>query len=513
MSTRINVNIGDGGLLDRNAQQQAAARQANQQRASADKAAAEGQRQLEAVRISQGRDPVTGERLPSAGSSSRIQRIDQEPAANRRSILGLDIGSMWFFTEPPVGIATAGWRFAPGFLVPGGVTGINARLLTFTGFSFGNRSTVYLGSADGSTWITDVDGAYGSYPLTPSGPIFEEAIRLPEGERDECGDRFALLNPQPFTGCLTFSSGNNANYFALPAGGKNFILVRFNSYQYDFITVSAQGYREGSGNYVSIKYDSEFGTASHFFSSDARFFCYFCTPTSITQIAVPPSIVAAVDAISSKIAPLTSTLRTAFNAACNNLDIPAVERVENFTNSGGGYNSLSPQFLYKPSILNAWPGYPTFAWGAVPDIVYTPAVYEAINEAIQFTSPSNIKSFPSNFKWGMPDGSNNSAFEIYRTSTGNTTSKVVDAYADPRPFRYARWPQPNVEPDQNAWDEGYTGPTPIKIKSSTEFKSPQRPARTGPYASAQRILTIDWDDKAYCRARLQELGFNLNQLT
>jgi hypothetical protein len=85
MSTRINVNIGDGGLLDRNAQQQAAARQANQQRASADKAAAEGQRQLEAVRISQGRDPLTGERLPSAGSSSRIQRINQEPAANRRS--------------------------------------------------------------------------------------------------------------------------------------------------------------------------------------------------------------------------------------------------------------------------------------------------------------------------------------------------------------------------------------------------------------------------------------------
>jgi hypothetical protein len=92
MSTRINVNIGDGGLLDRNAQQQAAARQANQQRASADKAAAEGQRQLEAVRISQGRDPVTGERLPSAGSSSRIQRIDQEPAAFRR-----DGGIGWLF--------------------------------------------------------------------------------------------------------------------------------------------------------------------------------------------------------------------------------------------------------------------------------------------------------------------------------------------------------------------------------------------------------------------------------
>jgi hypothetical protein len=90
MSTRINVNIGDGGLLDRNAQQQAAARQANQQRASADKTAVEGQRQLEQERIRKGLDPVTGRPLAippssaSAGSSSRIQRIDQEPAANRQ---------------------------------------------------------------------------------------------------------------------------------------------------------------------------------------------------------------------------------------------------------------------------------------------------------------------------------------------------------------------------------------------------------------------------------------------
>jgi hypothetical protein len=89
MSTRINVNIDDGGLVDRNAQQQAAARQANQQRATAEKAAAEGQRQLEEERIRKGLDPDTGERLPSAGSSSRIQRIDQEPAANRRDALSV----------------------------------------------------------------------------------------------------------------------------------------------------------------------------------------------------------------------------------------------------------------------------------------------------------------------------------------------------------------------------------------------------------------------------------------
>jgi len=114
MSTRINVNIGDGGLLDRNAQQQAAARQANQQRATAEKAAAEGQRQLEEERISQGCDPVIGERLFSAGSSSRIQRIDQEPAAFRRGDLPM-IGNAWTCED---------------------------------------ASNVYVGSGNGNTWTT-----------------------------------------------------------------------------------------------------------------------------------------------------------------------------------------------------------------------------------------------------------------------------------------------------------------------------------------------------------------------
>jgi hypothetical protein len=115
MSTRINVNIGDGGLLDRNAQQQAAARQANQQRASADKAAAEGQRQLQAVRISQGRDPLTGERLPSAGSSSRIQRIDQKPAASRAIT---DEGFITYFKTNPSQFLPPAVPVLPRYLVP-----------------------------------------------------------------------------------------------------------------------------------------------------------------------------------------------------------------------------------------------------------------------------------------------------------------------------------------------------------------------------------------------------------
>jgi hypothetical protein len=96
MTTRINITVDAEGLLNRNAQQQAASRQANQQRIDTEKAAVEGQAQLEQERVRKGLDPATGEPLISAGSSalisagssalssSRIRRIDQEPAANRR---------------------------------------------------------------------------------------------------------------------------------------------------------------------------------------------------------------------------------------------------------------------------------------------------------------------------------------------------------------------------------------------------------------------------------------------
>gem|GEM_PF-6103223 len=86
MTTRITVTTGDGGLLDRNAQQQAAARQAALVRGQAEKAAALGEAQLRQDRINAGLDPVTGLPLPSFGTTSTIRRLDQQPAANRRSI-------------------------------------------------------------------------------------------------------------------------------------------------------------------------------------------------------------------------------------------------------------------------------------------------------------------------------------------------------------------------------------------------------------------------------------------
>jgi hypothetical protein len=96
VTTRITVTTGDGGLLDRNAQQQASARQAALVKAQAEQAAATGAEQQRQRRIAAGLDPATGRPLSSAGSTSRLTRIDQEPAAFRG-------GEEFFLLRPTAG--------------------------------------------------------------------------------------------------------------------------------------------------------------------------------------------------------------------------------------------------------------------------------------------------------------------------------------------------------------------------------------------------------------------------
>jgi hypothetical protein len=115
VTTRITVTTGDGGLLDRNAQQQAAARQAALVKAQAEKAAALGNEQLRRERIAQGRDPATGLPLPSFGTTSTIRRLDQQPAANRQ----VGTGTGWLlvpsgdYDQDLNGFRTAARRLPP----------------------------------------------------------------------------------------------------------------------------------------------------------------------------------------------------------------------------------------------------------------------------------------------------------------------------------------------------------------------------------------------------------------
>ncbi|MFZ9326839.1 MAG: hypothetical protein ACO24H_05200 [Polynucleobacter sp.] len=95
MTTRINVTVDDGGLLDRNAQQQAANRQGFVLRSAQEEAAIQAEGDLQRRRTAERRDAATGQALPATGS--RIRRIDQEPAAFRYG--AFDVGAIYYKVE------------------------------------------------------------------------------------------------------------------------------------------------------------------------------------------------------------------------------------------------------------------------------------------------------------------------------------------------------------------------------------------------------------------------------
>jgi hypothetical protein len=83
MSTQINIAVDSGGLLNRNAQQTSANRQAKLTQDVQAKAGEDGKAEQEKRRLQQGSDRLTG-KLLVGNNASRIRRIDQQPAANRQ---------------------------------------------------------------------------------------------------------------------------------------------------------------------------------------------------------------------------------------------------------------------------------------------------------------------------------------------------------------------------------------------------------------------------------------------
>jgi hypothetical protein len=143
MSTRVSIVIDSGGLLDRNAQQTAANRQAlalADQRAAVEALAVE---RLTADRIAAGLDPLTGFTAPSSSTSfaSTVNRFDQEPAANRRD--GLEImGAYIDFDDSIVSIKPPNSGIAKKYTVGESANiGNLGNLAAEAGLFLGNTST------------------------------------------------------------------------------------------------------------------------------------------------------------------------------------------------------------------------------------------------------------------------------------------------------------------------------------------------------------------------------------
>jgi hypothetical protein len=111
MSTRINVTVDSGGLLDRNTQQTAANRQARLLQDGRAKAETTGTAQRRARFAAEGRDPqgrpITTP-TPASGFGSRINRYTPDPAANRRKLPD-ELIVYWTATGPAATTGNVTW--------------------------------------------------------------------------------------------------------------------------------------------------------------------------------------------------------------------------------------------------------------------------------------------------------------------------------------------------------------------------------------------------------------------
>jgi hypothetical protein len=161
----------------------------------------------------------------------------------------------------------------------------------------------------------------------------------------------------------------------------------------------------------------------------------------------------------------------------------------------------------------------------------TPDIYRAMNDAVQFTSPENIKPFPAKQRWILEDldapgvfGEFFKGFECPPKAPTNFTSVYKDLYKPGNKFYYARWGVPNEEPtyayfDPDCWGSD-TNPYPQikkikkpKILATSLVPRPGVPGEEQGYLSSYITASSDGGDPAYCRAMLRELGFTAEDLS
>jgi hypothetical protein len=141
---------------------------------------------------------------------------------------------------------------------------------------------------------------------------------------------------------------------------------------------------------------------------------------------------------------------------------------------------------------------------AAADLMYSPFVYELLNNTYNFTAPENVKTFPATKKAGLIDASKGG----YKNF-----SRLSDIYRNGLPLYNALWPVPGQSPDTDVWSPDYTGNIkPIRVNRPGLVFSSDRVQRTENYTEERLITVWDWDDPAYCRFMLQELGFSASDL-
>jgi hypothetical protein len=525
MSTRINVTVGDGGLLDRNAQQTAANRQAKllaDQRAAAETLGVE---RRAADRTAAGLDPLTGLPASTPSSASTINRLDQEPAANRRGI-PVNLGHGWEFGEgfdsfPEEGVAIT--RIFSQQVLAG------EKMVTLPLDPLNRSSKRYLGAGNGSQW-TEITEA--NVPPPYPADDFEveaTAVSIDEEAFVEAGYRTSA----------ELRDANRSAYIILPAGRGLFVYVYAYASCWTLMTRRALSRRiwkvlsGGSlarsdppflgaspevmfdyeadfadatgGYYVGISVLNElprilsFGTESDSFYTVKAFVGgsgfireLSAVPSPMRQImelAVPPP----------QVTTSTFQVRGWFRPAAGGVGEFDSRQLED----------LPAIVLPAPQVFLPDAGFNSVGLSAERLTGVTPNLFALLNQQFQFTDPANIKAPPENLKWVLDDYTKGG----YKALYDDFNLSLNDVYNQAEFFAYAQQKAPTPPPfrpndflEQPLLERRVPSAT-LRMAPDREAKSPDPGANLDFFPTQNFYGAWDWGDPAYCRRMLADLGF------
>jgi hypothetical protein len=253
MTTRVDINIDTSGLLDKALLQRLAGRETLVIREQQAKAEKQGIEKRAERRRTQGRDVATGELLPSRGGDtgrfgSGIQRLDEEPAANRRGDKAAGMSIAWFFSravkEQPTIFLEAAQKVE---LDP--CTGLN-RIYESSYTKRYSINRVY--SGDGSAFYEYDEGFdYTSY-WTPAEPFEAPTFNDSDGNTVTyqpflpTRNTLQAYNPA-FPGLIRFADGEGSpqrttHHYAFPVGKDLLLYYFYRKRQTAFQFSTSQGF-------------------------------------------------------------------------------------------------------------------------------------------------------------------------------------------------------------------------------------------------------------------------------
>lgn len=486
MTTQINVIVDDGDLSAKARQQTQSNRWQKLEQDNRQKVEQQGTQQRNAQRAQQGIGP---DGRPLYGTPPAQPQRRDEPAAWRGVSQGLNLGHLW--VAYPNDVTTSSTGIAA---IAGGLSDLVTRTVS-------NQSALRFGNGTGSNWVELDYGAYNHPPLpSETWTVYDSQ---PQGTSSFNYKATRELRYQ-------MVQSSSMAWFILPAGRSTFLLIFCDKALYYGINATVKHVAEGPAGYTpadnpynaylaAFSYDqggdTGYTAASSYGESTIRNRVYVCNNSSIRPITT-----------------FSPTLQQVFST----LNPPPTSGATTTTING---QSFTFNAFYNPGILGG--SSDIFSGGdgfrktidgqnGGENLVYTPYVFELINDYVPFAS-GQLKQFDPKLRWGLPDESAGGYARFVPGSSATPTYQA--AYDDGLTMHHALWKNRNEVPDRRVFDPAYAYlglPAPRRVNKASLILASERVSQS---QISQLVTVWDWDDPAYCRQMCLALGFAEADLT